>query len=118
MVQALPVLVGLIDQLVETCVDDPPDLPRQHRRKRHLQLDDLFETGLAAFDVALAERRREPVGIVGEQIRKALKVGDRPHQLRADRDIAVVQPVDLVDKDNNADTALIKLASNLGTHAQ
>ena len=114
--QALLVLVGFFDQFAETRVEDPSDLPRQDRRQRHRQLDDLFEIGPAAFPVAVAERRRHPVGIVGEHIGEALKVGDRPHQLRAQHDIAIVQAIDLVDQDENASPGLVQCEGKLVPH--
>src|SRR6516165_608482 len=115
--QALPVFARLIDQFTEARVDDPPDLPRYERRQRDRQLDDLFKVGPAALDVTVAERRRNPVYIVGEQVGNALKVRDRAHELRADRDLAVAQAVDLVDQDQNVGLAVLQFAGKLVPHA-
>ena len=68
LVQALPMLFGLVHQLGETPADEPPDLPRQRRWKRHLVLDQSFERGAAAVAVILAERPDDPLRIISEEV--------------------------------------------------
>ena len=112
----MPVLVGLIDQLSEAQLDHAPDLPRQNRRQRNLQLDEFFEIGPAALGVPLAECPRDPVGVIGEQIRKLLEIEDLFQQLRDRGGLAVGQPVDLVDQDEEICPALFQLPRKLGAH--
>ena len=66
------------------------------------------------FDVASAEARRDPVGVVGKHIGNVLEARDRTYQSRDDMDRAVVQPIDLVDQDDNVDPALVQLSGKPG----
>jgi hypothetical protein len=77
LVQAQPVLIGLVYQLAKALADEPPHLARQSRRQRHLQLHQRFERGAAAVAVILAKRSCDPIGVIGEQVREPPEVRDQ-----------------------------------------
>src|SRR5882724_220164 len=66
--QALPVLIGLVYQFAEALAEEPPDLPRQSGRQRHLQMHQRFKRGAATVAVILAKRSCDPIGVIGEEV--------------------------------------------------
>ena len=97
-------------------LEDPSDLPRQNRRQRYFQLDDFLEIGPAAPRVAITERLRDPVGIVGEQVGKVTEIRHRPQQLRERAHLPVGQPVDFIDQDEDVCPAVLQLAGECCAH--